>query len=122
VRDHGRRADAEHLGEGEDDETEIARNANGGNGFGAESADPVQVDEKVQCLKDHGDEHEARGLQQMAREWPGCEILHGQHSARPSDFTQERMSSRRASTSQDHAYGHYCLGGLEHLYKRFSCD
>lgn len=76
VRDHGGGAHAEHLRQGEDDEGEIAGDGDGGDGRGAEAAHPVQVDEEVEGLRDHRHEHEARGLQQVARDRAGGEVLH----------------------------------------------
>ncbi len=44
VGDHGGGADAEHLGQGEHDEGQIAGDADGRDGGGAEAAHPVEVD------------------------------------------------------------------------------
>ena len=76
VRHDGRRADAEHLCQGEHDKGEVAGYCNGGDRVRAEPADPVQVDQEIQRLEDHRHEHEARGLQQMPGERSGGEVFH----------------------------------------------
>ena len=68
VRDDGRRADAEHLGQGEDDEGQIADDADRRDRLGSEPADPVEVDQEVQGLEKHRHEHEAHSRKQVLRE------------------------------------------------------
>ncbi len=82
VRDHGGGADAEHLREGEHDEGEVAGDADGGDGGGAKATHPVEVDQEVEGLKQHGHEHEARGFQQVAGDGAGGEVLHGDRRCR----------------------------------------
>ena len=48
--------------------------------LGAEPADPVQVNQEIQGLKEHRHEHEARGLQKMPRDRPRREVLHAERS------------------------------------------
>ena len=76
VRHGGRRADAEHLGQGKHDEGGVAGYCNGGDRVRAESANPVEVDQEIQRLEDHRHEHEARGLQQMPGERSGGKVFH----------------------------------------------
>ena len=42
----------------------------------AEPADPVEVDEEVERLEDHRDQHEAGRLEQMPGDGAGRQILH----------------------------------------------
>src|SRR5512141_1793657 len=76
VRHERSRADAEHLCEREDDERDVAGNCNSGDGIGAESTNPVKVYQEVESLHDHGHEHVARGLEEVAGYAAACEILH----------------------------------------------
>ena len=76
VRHHRRRPDAEHLRERQHDEAQVPGDADRRDRLRAEAPDPVQVDQEIQRLEDHRDEHEARGLQQVPREWSRGEILH----------------------------------------------
>jgi hypothetical protein len=76
VRHDGRRADAEHLCQGEHNKRKVAGYSNGGDRVRAESADPIEVDQEIQRLEDHRHEHEARGLQQMPGERSGGEVFH----------------------------------------------
>ena len=55
----------ELLRGGQDDESEIAGDADGGNRGGPQSADPVEIDEHVQRLKDHADQHVAGRFQEV---------------------------------------------------------
>ena len=76
VRDERRRADAEHLRGGQHDEHQVAADADGGDRFGAQPADPVEIDEDVERLEDHADQHVAGRFQEMAGERSRREILH----------------------------------------------
>ena len=77
VRHQRRRADAEHLRHREDDERQVAGDADRGDRFLAQAADPVEIDQEVERLEHHRDEHEAGGLEQMAGDRSGGEVLHG---------------------------------------------
>ena len=68
VRHQRRRADAEHLGSGEDQEEQVAADPDGGHGLGAEAADPVEIHQHIQRLEEHRHQHVAGGLQQVARQ------------------------------------------------------
>ena len=46
VRDQRGRADTQHLRAGEDDERQVAGDADGSNRFLAEAADPVEIDQE----------------------------------------------------------------------------
>lgn len=96
VRNDRGRADAEHLGKPEDDEREIAGDRDAGNRFRPEPANPVEIDEEVKRLKDHHHEHEARGLEQVARDRAGGEILH--HPICPTAPAETTTSSLPASS------------------------
>ncbi len=75
---HKRRdADAQHLRNRQNDECEIPGNADARDRFLPQPPDPVQVDEKIQRLKHHRHEHEARRLEEMARDRSGRQVLHG---------------------------------------------
>ena len=76
VRDERRRANAEHLRGREDDEGEIAADADCRHCRGAQTADPVQIDKDVKRLKDHADQHEAGRSQKMPGQRSRGEILH----------------------------------------------
>jgi hypothetical protein len=73
---HRRRADAEHLRHRQDDERQIAGDRHARDGLLAEPADPVQIDEEVQRLKDHRHQHETGGLQQMSGDGSRSQVLH----------------------------------------------
>ena len=60
VRHERRRADAQHLRDGEDDEREVAGDADAGHGLLSQPSDPVQIDEEVERLEDHRHQHVAR--------------------------------------------------------------
>jgi hypothetical protein len=68
VRHQRRRADAEHLRRREHDEHQIAAQSDRSDGVGAQSSDPIEVDEYVEGLKHHAHQHEAGGLEQMPGE------------------------------------------------------
>ena len=78
VRDQRGRSDAQHLRGGEHEEHQVAADGHGRHRVRPEAADPVEVDEDVERLEDHADEHEARGLQQVRGDRAGREILHGE--------------------------------------------
>jgi hypothetical protein len=69
-------ANAQHLRGSEHDECEVAADGNGGNRLRAQSSHPVEIDEHVQRLKNHADQHVAGRPQQMPRQRSGREILH----------------------------------------------
>mgnify|MGYP003694147637 CR=1 FL=1 len=48
--------------------------------------DPVEVDQEVERLEDHGDQHEAGGLEQMTGDGAFGEVLH--------EHLEELMGSR----------------------------
>ena len=56
---------------------EVARDAHGCDGCRTEATDPVEVDQHIQRLENHHEQHEAHGLEQMPRDGAGREILHG---------------------------------------------
>ncbi len=94
-------ADAEHLRDGEHDERQVPGDRHAGDRLLAEPADPVEIDQEVQRLKDHGHQHEAGRFQQMPRDRPGGEVLHGE-----STVTRKALWSqacRTLSTSRDPA-------------------
>ena len=76
MRHHRRRTDAQHLREGQHHERQVGTDADRGYGIGAEPPDPEQIDQHIERLKDHADEHEAGGLDQMAGERSCGEVLH----------------------------------------------
>jgi hypothetical protein len=76
MRNDGGCSDAKHLRHCENDERKVAGDTDSSDCIGAESPNPVQVDEEVQSLKYHRHEHEAHGFQQMARNRAGRQILH----------------------------------------------
>ena len=78
MRDERGCADRKHLRNREDDEGQVAGDAYAGDGFSSEAADPVEVDEEVQGLENHRHQHEAGGLQKMACDAAGGEVLHRQ--------------------------------------------
>ena len=70
-------ADAEHLRGGQNDERQVAGDADSGDRLGPQSADPIQIHQDVERLKDHADQHEAGRLEKVARERSGGQVLHG---------------------------------------------
>src|SRR5439155_24218281 len=74
----------------ERDESEVAGNAHGGDRLRPQSAYPIQVDQEVERLKDHRDQHEAGGLEQMPGDRPGGEVVH----AIPAGIRWERAKGR----------------------------
>ena len=76
VRDQRGRADAQHLRAGQHDERQVAGDADGGDRFLAEAADPVEIDQEVQRLRQHRDQHEAGRAQQVPRQRSGGEVFH----------------------------------------------
>src|SRR4029450_716866 len=71
------RADAEHLRDREDDEREVAGDADPRHRLLTQAADPVQIDEEIQRLEHHRDQHEAGRLDEMLRDGALRQILHG---------------------------------------------
>ena len=76
VRHQRRRADAQHLGDRDHHERKIAAEANRADRVGAEASHPEQIDQDVERLEDHADEHEAGRLEEMSGEGTGREVLH----------------------------------------------
>ena len=89
VRDDCSRTDAEHLRKGQDDEGKISGNTDGGDGLRAEAAYPVKINQEIQRLKDHRDEHEARGLEEMTSNGAGSQVVH----AWTLPFNRQSLSS-----------------------------
>ncbi len=77
MRHHRRRPDAEHLRDREHEKRQVGADADRRHGVGAQAPDPEQIDQHVQRLEDHAHEHEAGGLDQVAGERSGGEVLHG---------------------------------------------
>jgi hypothetical protein len=69
------RTDAEHLRGGEDNKGEIAADADRGNGGSTQAPDPVEIDEHVQRLENHADQHVAGRPQEMPGQRSSCQIL-----------------------------------------------
>ena len=61
-------ANGKHLCDGEDDERQVSGNADSDDRFFAEPSYEVQIDEEIEGLEHHRDEHEAAGLHKMARD------------------------------------------------------
>src|SRR4029079_15649875 len=121
MRHEGGNADAEHLGDREHDKRPVAGNANPGNRLFPESSDPVQIDEEIEGLKHHRHEHEAGGLQEMARQRAGRQILHESgivcHST-GGGATMEGDRRRRSLTHSDGITDHVRGREEEHFRKK----
>ena len=80
VCDERRRAHAKHLCRSEDDKRQVAADADRGDCRGAQTAHPVQIDENVQRLEDHADQHVTGRPEEMSRQRSCGEILHSRLS------------------------------------------
>ncbi len=69
-------ADAKHLRDRDHDERQVAGQPDRSDRVGAEPAHPEQIDQDVERLEDHADQHEARRFEEVARQRTGGEVLH----------------------------------------------
>jgi hypothetical protein len=76
VRHERGRTNREHLRDRDDDERQVGAQADRRDGIGPQPSHPKQIDQHIQRLKDHADEHEARRLEEMAGQGTGGEVLH----------------------------------------------
>ena len=77
MRDQRGRADPEHLRERQDQEHQVPADPDRCHRLLAQATHPVEVHQVVEGLEEHRDQHEAGGLEQVARDRAGRQIVQG---------------------------------------------
>ena len=95
-------ADAEHLRHRQHDEHQVAADADRRHRFLAEATHPVEIDQEVEGLEQHGHQHEAGGAQQVPGDRAGGEVLHYRRVSECSSGSPLSTQARYPPASELH--------------------